>query len=156
MTVYNLSAAGLVKASQDAINNGTLKIAKFAFDTAGVDSSGASNKTVAAHGTGVILPAGAIVVGGFFSVITKFTSAETNTGTIAISVEGANDIQTAAPVSGAPYSSTGGKAIVPKINSPESTSITLTVDREITCTVATAALTAGKLTGVLIYIAPDA
>ena len=151
MTVYNLSAAGLVKASQDAINNGTLKIAKFVFD-AGV----AANRTVAAHGTGVILPAGAIVVGGFFSVVTKFTSAESNTGTIAISVEGANDIQTAAAVSGAPYSSTGGKAIVPKINTPESTSITLTEDREITCTVAVAALTAGKLTGVLIYIAPDA
>ena len=151
MTVYNLSAAGLVKASQDAINNGTLKIAKFVFD-AGV----AANRTVGAHGTGVILPTGAIVVGGFFSVVTKFTSAETNTGTIAISVEGANDIQTAAAVSGAPYSSTGGKAIVPKINAPESTSITLTEDREITCTVAVAALTAGKLTGVLIYIAPDA
>ena len=151
MTVYNLSAAGLVKASQDAINNGTLKIAKFVFD-AGV----AANRTVGAHGTGVILPTGAIVVGGFFSVVTKFTSAETNTGTIAISVEGANDIQTAAAVSGAPYSTTGGKAIVPKINTPESTSITLTEDREITCTVAVAALTAGKLTGVLIYIAPDA
>ena len=149
MTVYNLSAAGLVQAAQDAINNGTLKIAKFVFD-AGV----ATNRTVAAHGTGVILPAGAIVVGGFFSVGTKFTSASTNTGTIAISVEGANDIQTAAAVSGAPYSSTGGKAIVPKINTPESTSITLTEDREITCTVAVAALTAGKLTGVLIYIAP--
>lgn len=149
MTVYNLSAAGLVKASQDAINNGTLKIAKFVFD-AGV----AANRTVGAHGTGVILPTGAIVVGGFFSVVTKFTSAETNTGTIAISVEGANDIQTAAAVSGAPYSTTGGKAIVPKINTPESSSITLTEDREITCTVAVAALTAGKLTGVLIYIAP--
>lgn len=149
MTVYNLSAAGLVQAAQDAINNGTLKIAKFEFD-AGIEA----NRTVAAHGTGVILPAGAIVVGGFFSVGTKFTSASTNTGTIAISVEGANDIQTAAAVSGAPYSSTGGKAIVPKINTPESTSITLTEDREITCTVAVAALTAGKLTGVLIYIAP--
>jgi len=107
MTVYNLSAAGLVKAAQDAINNGTMKIAKFEFD-AGIEA----NRTIAAHGTGVILPAGA------------------------------------------PYSTTGGKAIVPKINTPESTSITLTEDREITCTVAVAALTAGKLTGVLIYIAP--
>ena len=149
MTVYNLSAAGLVQAAQDAINNGTLKIAKFEFD-AGIEA----NRTVAAHGTGVILPTGAIVVGGFFSVNTKFTSASTNTGTIAISVEGANDIQTAAAVSGAPYSTTGGKAIVPKINTPESTSIVLTEDREITCTVATAALLTGKLTGVLIYIAP--
>lgn len=155
MTVYNLSAAGLVKASQDAINNGTLKIAKFVFDTAEVDSSGASNKTVAAHGTGVTLPDEAIVVGGFFVVGTAFTSAA-NTAEIAIHVNAANDIQTAAAVSGAPYHQTGKKAIVPKINTPESTSITLTADREITLTVTVQALTAGALEGVLIYIAPDA
>lgn len=109
MTVYNLSAAGLVKAAQDAINNGTLKIAKFEFD-AGIEA----NRAIGAHGTGVILPTGAIVVGGFFNVNTKFTSASTNTGTIAISVEGANDIQTAAAVSGAPYSTTGGKQLFQK------------------------------------------
>ena len=146
---YNLSAAGLVRAAQDAINNGTLKIAKFEFD-AGI----AANRTTGAHGTGVTIPDAALVVGGVFIVDTLFTSENANNGTIAIHVNAANDIQTAAAVSGAPYSTTGGKAIVPKINTPESTSITLTEDREITCTVAVAALTAGKLTGVLIYIAP--
>ena len=150
MTVYNLSAAGLVKASQDAINNGTLKIAKFVFD-AGV----AANRPIGAHGTGVIIPDDSIVVGGFIVVETKFDSDATDAGTIAISVNGANDIVAATAVSGAPYSTTGKKAIVPKINTPEATSIVLTADREITCTVAVEPLLSGKLNGVLIYIAPD-
>lgn len=149
MAIYELSAAGLVKAAQDAINNGTLKIAKFVFD-AGVEE----NRPVGAHGTGVILPDGALVIGGLFIVDTVFTSASSNTGTIAISVQGAGDIVAAAAVSGAPYSTTGKKAIIPKINTPESTSILLTDEHEVTCTVAVAALLAGKLHGVLIYVAP--
>lgn len=146
---YNLSAAGLVQAAQDAINNGTLKIAKFEFD-AGI----AANRTIGAHGTGVTIPNAALVIGGVFIVDTLFTSENANNGTIAIHVNAANDIQTAAAVSGAPYSTTGKKAIVPKINTPESTSILLTAEREITCTVAVSALLTGKLHGFLIYVAP--
>jgi hypothetical protein len=126
---------------------GALQVARFEFD-AGV----VANRTIAAHGTGVTLPANAIVVGGFFDVNTAFTSADTNTGTIAISVEAANDIQTAAAVSGAPYSTIGRKAIVPKANTPESTSVKTTVAREITCTVAVAALLTGRLTGYLYFV----
>ena len=146
---YTFSSAGLVKAVQDAVNNGTLKIAKFVFD-AGVTA----NRTIGAHGSGIKIPAGALVIGGVFIVDTLFTSETTNTGTIAISVESAADIQAAAAVNGAPYSTTGKKAIIPKINTPESTSILLTAEREITFTVAVAALTAGKLHGFLIYVAP--
>lgn len=146
---YSLSSAGLVKSTQDAINNGTLKIAKFVFDT-GVTA----NRAIGAHGTGITIPSGSLVIGGVFIVDTLFTSEDTNTGTIAISVESAADIQAAAAVSGAPYSTTGKKAIIPKINTPESTSILLTAEREITFTVAVAALTAGKLHGFLIYVAP--
>ena len=149
MTAYGLSAAGFVKSTQDAINNGTLKIVKFGFD-AGV----AENRPTGAHKSGVILPEGALVVGGMVIVDTLFKSASNDTGTIAIHVESADDIVAAAAVSGAPYSSTGKKEIVPKINTPESTSILLTKDREITFTVAVAALTAGKLHGFLIYVAP--
>ena len=131
--------------------NGVLRVAQFTFDTAGYDSSAAANTTVAAHGTGVTLPANAMVVGGFFDVKTAFTSAG-GTATIAISVEGANDIQTAAAVSGAPYSTINRKAITPKANTPESTSVKTTAAREITCTVAVQVLTAGKLTGYLYYL----
>jgi hypothetical protein len=124
-----------------------LRVAKFTFD-AGV----VANRSIAAHGTGVVLPAQAIIVGGFFDVNTLFTSNGANGGTIAISVEGANDIQTAAAVSGAPYSSIGRKAIVPKANTPESTSVKASTAKEITCTVATQTLLTGKLTGYLYYI----
>jgi hypothetical protein len=129
------------------IGLGVLRVARFLFD-AGV----VANRPIGAYGTGVTLPIHAIVVGGFFDVNTLFTSASTNTGTIAISVEGANDIQAAAAVSGAPYSSIGRKAIVPKANTPESTSVKTTAAREITCTVAVAALLTGKLTGYLYYV----
>lgn len=126
---------------------GALMVARFEFD-AGI----VANRTVAAHGTGVTIPIHGIVVGGFFDVNTLFTSADTNTGTIAISVQAANDIQAAAAVSGAPYSSIGRKAIVPKANTPESTSVKATAAREITCTVAVAALLTGKLTGYLYFV----
>lgn len=130
---------------------GPLMVARFVYDGAGLDSAGVSNLTVAAHPTGVTLPAFAIVTGGFFDVNTVFTSAG-GTATIAISVEAANDIQAAAAVSGAPYSTIGRKAIVPKANTPESTSVKATVARVITCTVAVQALTAGKLTGYLTFV----
>jgi len=136
----------------DADGLGVLRVARFTFDAEGDDSGGEPNAEVAAHGTGVILPAHAIVVGGFFDVNTPFTSEETNTGTIAISVQGANDIQAAAAVSGAPYSTIGRKAIVPKANTPESTSVKTSAAKEITCTVAVADLTAGKLTGYLYFV----
>jgi len=142
---------GLVHALNYNQGYGQLQIAMFTFDTAGVDSSAVSNKTVAAHPTGVTIPANAIVCGGFFEVNTAFTSAA-STATIAIHVQSANDIQTAAAVSGAPGSTTGIKAITPKANTPESTGIKLTAAREITVTVAVQALTAGKLTGYLYYL----
>jgi hypothetical protein len=130
---------------------GHLLVARFEFDTSGTDSAGAANTTVAAHGLGLTLPAHSLIVGGFVDVNTVFTSAD-STATIAIKVEGANDIITAAAVSGAPWSTIGRKAIIPKANTPESTSVKTTVAREITATVAVQALTAGKLTGYLYWL----
>jgi hypothetical protein len=126
---------------------GVLGIARFTFDP----SADAAMRTEAAHDLGVTLPQYAVVIGGFFEVNTVFTSAA-GTATIAIMVQGANDIQTATAVSGAPYSTTGLKAIVPKSTTPESTGIKLTAARAITATVGTQALTAGKLTGFLHYV----
>ena len=134
-------------AGGDAVGLGVLRVARFVFD-AGV----AANRTIAAHGTGVTIPIHAIIVGGFVDVNTKFDSDATDAGTIAISVEAANDIISAAAVSGAPYSTIGRKAIVPKANTPESTSVKTTAAREITCTVAVEALLSGKLTGYLYYV----
>ena len=151
MSINSVTPNGLLKAVNDNFAEGILQIAKFTFDTAGLDANGVANTTVAAHPTGIILPAHAIVVGGFFDVNTVFTSAA-NTAQVALHVEGANDVQTAAAVSGAPYSTIGRKAIVPKANTPESTSIKTTVARNITATVSVQALTAGKLTGYLYWI----
>jgi autotransporter translocation and assembly factor TamB len=116
------------------------------------DASIAGNQTIAAHGLGVTLPQYAIVVGGFFDVNTVFHSAGADAGTIAISVAGANDIQTAAAVSGAPYSTINRKAIVPKSNTPESTAVKATVASEITATVAGQVLSSGKLTVYLYFV----
>lgn len=127
------------------IGLGNLRVARFLFDCAV-----AANLPVGAHGVGVTLPIHAIVVGGFVDVNTAFTGE--SGATLAIHVQGANDIISATAVSGAPYSTIGRKAIVPKANTPESTSVKCTAAREITCTVAVAALTAGKLTGYLYYV----
>lgn len=126
---------------------GVLRVARFTFD-AGIEA----NRAIGAHGTGVTLPIHAIVVGGFVDVNTKFDSDATDAGTIAISVQAANDVISAAAVSGAPYSTIGRKAIIPKANTPESTSLKCTAEREITCTVAVEALLSGKLTGYLYYL----
>ena len=98
------------------------------------------------------LPAHAIVVGGFFDVNTVFTSAGDGDGTIAIHLVAANDIQTAASVAGAPYSTIGRKAIVPKANTPESTSVKTTVASAITFTIGGHAMLTGKLTLFLLYV----
>lgn len=143
----NFAALGPIESDNGL---GSLRVARFTFDTAVDDSAGNSNAAIGAHGVGVTLPAHAIIVGGFFDVNTAFTTSAS--GTLAIHVNSANDIQTATIVSSAPFSTIGRKAITPKANTPESTSIKLTADREITCTVATGALTAGKLTGYLYYV----
>lgn len=130
--------------SQDGV--GSLRVARFTFDTATV-----ANKAIGAHGTGVKIPKGAVIVEGFMVVDTKFTSAETNTGTIAIHVKAANDLQTATAVSGEPYSTVGNKALVPDIETIGDY-ISLAAESEITCTVAVAALTAGKLHGYVYFV----
>jgi len=87
------------------------------------------------------LPAGAIVTGGFMLVETGIVGAGATAG---IDSEATSDIVTAAAVSGAPWSTTGKKAINPKMSTPESTSITTTVARNVVLTITAAVLTAGK------------
>ena len=140
--MVKLSAAGYAADGLDQ-----MRVARFTFNP----TATAGERTVAAHGTGVTLPINAVVIGGFYDVNTAFTSAG-STATVAISVEGANDIVTATAVSNAIFGTIGRKAIVPKASTPESTSVKATAAREITCTVAVEALTGGKLTGFLLYV----
>lgn len=94
------------------------------------------------------LPAGAYVIGGYVEVDTVVTSS--GSGALAISVEAANDIVSSAAVSGAPWSSTGFKDVVP--DSTGSTVVKTTAARYIVATIATAALNAGVVDVVLFYV----
>lgn len=94
------------------------------------------------------IPAGAYITGGFVEVDTAVTGG--GSAELAIKVEGAADIVASAAVSGAPWSTTGRKDIVP--DATGSTVVKTTAAGTITATVATAALTAGVVDVVLFYV----
>lgn len=123
-----------------------LKVARFTFDPTTLTALRATG----AYNSLFLLPNKAVVVGGFMQVNAALTSGG-SLATVAVSVQAANDISTATAVSGAPWSTTGLKAITPKANTPESTGIALTAVRNITVTVGVEALTGGKLTITLYY-----
>ena len=146
----------------------TRYIATAVYDTAGADSSGVSNKTIAAHGLGVFLPVGAIITKAWYDVVTTFTSA-TDAGTVAIKVQSANDILSAIAISDATnvldagihgsilgFPNMGADAAhdsaVEVAALFASTYLKLTAERELVATVAVEALTAGKLNLFVEYI----
>lgn len=88
---------------------------------------------------------GARVIGGWVEVSGTAT-AVSGTPTVAIMVQSANDLITATSVLGAPWSTVGKSAITPKANTPESTSILLTADRNVSAVVAAAAISTGVFT----------
>jgi hypothetical protein len=99
------------------------------------------------------LPVNAVILGGFVEVDTAFTTGAS--GTLAVNVEGAGDIVAAAVVSGAPWSTTGRKSVVP-VFTGATTVKTTTATRKIQATIATGALTAGAADVVLFYVVlPD-
>jgi hypothetical protein len=95
-----------------------------------------------------VIPSGSVLTGGVLTVSTAGNSAD-DTATVALHVQTANDIVSAAAVSGAPWSTTGNKDII--LDSTGSTAITLTADRAPTLTVAVQDLDAGIFTLRLFY-----
>ncbi len=95
-----------------------------------------------------VIPANAVILGGFIEVDTAPTSG--GSATVAVKVEGANDIINAAAISGAPWSTPGRKSVIPVFTG--ATTVKTTAARKIQATVATAALTAGVFDVVLCYI----
>lgn len=95
-----------------------------------------------------VIPANAVILGGYVEVDTVPTSG--GAATIAIKVEGAADTVAAAAISGAPWSTTGRKSVIPVFTG--ATTLKTTAARKIQATVATAALTAGVFDVVLVYI----
>jgi hypothetical protein len=94
------------------------------------------------------IPANAIILGGLVEVDTAVTSG--GSATVAVQVEGAGDIVAAAAVSGAPWSTTGRKSVVPAFTG--ATTVKTTAARDISIVVAAAALTAGVVDVYLAYI----
>lgn len=126
-----------------------LKTAIGEFDFA-VDGGAVGAITLRAAGgdtVGPELPAGSVVVSGYIEVDTPFTSG--GAATVSAGSEAAADLQAAAAVSGAPWSTTGRKNVVPAATG--ATSVKTTARRNLTLTVAVAALTAGKGRVVVFY-----
>lgn len=93
------------------------------------------------------IPSGAVVTGGYIDVSVVPTSG--GAATISAGVEAAGDLQAAAAISGAPWSTTGRKSVTPA--GTGATSVKLTADRNVAIVVATAALTAGAFDVVLFW-----
>lgn len=148
--IKSLSGAGWLKDADDNFQSlkslAGLHITPFVFDTA-VNDAGetpASNKTVAAHPLAVTIPDNAIVIGGSIDCIAAVTS--DGNATVAIHLVGANDLLTATGKASLTLAAQLPLAAV--IAAP----IKLAAAKAVTVTVGTAALTAGKINGYIIWI----
>ena len=132
------------------------QLASGAFDGmgAGVFSGGGQSRFIVAeysfatHGgaTSSIaignVPLGTQVIGGYMNVETAPVGAGASIG---VTLEAAGDIVAVAAIVGAPWSTTGRKAIIPNRNTPETTSVVTTADRNLLFVISGAVLTAGKV-----------
>ena len=152
-TIKSLTGAGWLKDADDNFQSlkslAGLHITPFVFDTAANDAGTepASNKTVAAHPLAVTIPAKAIVLGGHLDVITAVTSA-TKKSTVAIHL--ANEADVLTTTEGAEANLTLAAQI--PMAALKAAPIKLAAAKPVTVTVGTAALTAGKINGYIIWI----
>ena len=138
---------------ESTISEGTpgprLKIARGVYDFA-VDGGAVS--TIALMGD-TRIPSGASILGGWVEVHTQLTSG--GSATIAVQVEGAGDI---VPATAVASWTTGRKKVVPGLASSSALAaadiVRTTAARDISAVIATAALTAGKFSVVLLYADP--
>jgi len=148
--IKSLTGAGWLKDADDNFQSlaslAGLHVTKFTFDTAVDDAAEtpASNKLVGAHPMAVSVPDNAIVISGHVDVITAVTSE--GAATVAISLVNANDLLTATA-----KTSLGLAAQVP-MAAVKTAPIKLTAEKAVTVTVGTAALTAGKFDGYIVWM----
>lgn len=98
------------------------------------------------------IPANAIVLGGWLDVEVACgggTGGNDGSGTIALSVEGANDLVTATACIAAPFSGVGRSALVPAFTGD--TMIKTTQARDISLTVAEQAVISGRIQAYVVY-----
>lgn len=114
-----------------------------------IDGGATSSITLRGVGPiGATIPSGSIIIGGHLEVLTLLT-----TGTaaqMALNSEGAGDLVAATVVSGAPYSTTGFKVIVPTFAA--TTAIKTTAARSLVATITVGTVTAGKFRLRVAYI----
>jgi hypothetical protein len=139
----NLTDASVEDVYADGI--GLARIAKATYDF-GTDGGSAG-----AIDLGVNIPANSIIMGGIVDVVTTCTTAGTDAGTGAISVESADDIVAAVAVSdGTNPWDQGLHAIIPVMTA--GSAVKTTAAAAITFTIATQDFTAGKFHVILFYI----
>lgn len=97
------------------------------------------------------VPVGARVIGGWYEVLTTFTTNGADGGTLALSLVGANDLVTAIAVSDA---SNPWDVDLTKRRPLKSIAAALTTRKQVVITSATQTTTAGKLFGVVEWIYP--
>lgn len=111
---------------------------------------GGAISTITLRGGGALggtIPAGSVIMGGYIEVDTLLTSG--GAATVSVNSEAAGDLQAAITVAGAPWSTTGRKAIVPVFTA--ATSVKTTVARSLAITIAAFTVTAGVFRVVVFY-----
>ena len=149
--IKSLTGAGWLKDADDNFQSLAdltgLHVTKFTFDAEADDNTAetpVSNKTVAAHPMAVSIPDNAIVISGHVDVITAVTSG--GSATVAISLVADNDLLTATELTGL----TEGKQL--PMAAVKTAPIKLSAEKAVTVTVGTAALTAGKFDGYIVWM----
>jgi hypothetical protein len=134
-------------------------------------SGNTAERPIAAYGLGVFIPDNAVITKAWVDVVTTFTSAGADAGTIALKVQSADDIVAAIAISDASNvwdaGIHGSKIGFPALaDTATETALEVaalfagsmlktTAVRELTATVATQALTAGKLNLFVEYTISD-
>ncbi|SRR6266566_425992 len=127
--------------------SGTRQLKTWVGDYSFATDGGAISTIILRSASGAI-PIGSYILEAFMEVTTGFTTG--TAATAALQVEAANDLQTATIVSGAPYSTTGIKALVPVFTA--ATMIKTTADRAPSIVIATGTVTAGVLHLIIFYV----
>jgi hypothetical protein len=137
----NLNTGGTLVAGQ--VNAPRALRARYTFA-----AQGGAVSTIGLTG-GTPIPAGSTILGGYLSVVTPPTSG-TSTAQVAIRIEAAGDTVAAAAVSGAPWSTTGHKAIIPVFT--VATELLTTAARDVSAVITVEALTGGVFDVVIMYM----
>ena len=139
----NVTAAKLAQPIIEGVTGVAFRVCRATYNFAG---DGGAVGTIALLGA-TSIPANAVIAGGALVVNTALTGGLN--ATAALQVEAAGDVVAAAAVSGAPWSTTGRKNIIPSFDG--STTLLTTVARDVSLVIGTADLTNGAFDIYLFY-----